>query len=233
VVDPSKDLYSAKLEAETLIRHYQMSEPLRGPNATRGAVLGRAESARQFLYTGHAEFVADRPLDSRISLADEPLTIRDLFLHRCFSQCELAVLNGCESGVMQPDAMDDYVSLPTAMLFSGARCVLSTLWPVRDLPAALASVHFHELWNGGRGLKPAAALRETQRWLRGESENPLQSGHDLLKFVLPKLLSHVTNEHVRKTCEAAAREFADRFPTSPPFASPVHWAAFTVTGLAW
>ena len=150
-----------------------------------------------------------------------------------------------ESGVIEPDAMDDYVSLPTAMLFAGARCVLSTLWPVHDLSATLASVRFHQLWNAGRGenpghgKSPAAALSKTLLWLRGKGEGSLRTVEDL-KAAVQELLNGIEDEDVRKhrehckaTVEDYAREHAERFPNSPPFENPVHWAAFTVNGLAW
>ena len=51
--------------------------------------------------------------------------------------------------------------------------------------------------------------------------------------VLPTFLKNVDDATLRERCEEAARVHAARHPNTPPFASPVHWAAFIATGLAY
>jgi hypothetical protein len=49
----------------------------------------------------------------------------------------------------------------------------------------------------------------------------------------PAFLKNVDDATLRERCEEAARSHATRHPDTPPFASPVHWAAFIATGLAY
>src|SRR5262249_35186748 len=109
----------------------------------------------------------------------------------------------------------------------GATCVLSTLWAVYDLSSALLMQRFHQQWQAGRSI--GAALREAQRWLRDD----IVSGPYLRDVVLPDLLTGLEDEKLKDFCRRAAEVHAQRFPDRPPFASPVHWAPFIATGLAY
>ena len=107
-------------------------------------------------------------------------------------------------------------------------CVLSTLWAVHDLSAALLMDRFHAEWLGGKSV--AAALREAARWLRED----IRSGDDLMQRVLPDFLREIKpGTELYEACMARAQQYAARSPDSPPFASPAHWAAFTAVGKAW
>jgi CHAT domain-containing protein len=139
----------------------------------------------------------------------------------------LTVVSGCESGMIRPDHTDELIGLPSGFLYAGAQCVLSTLWPIPDLSSALLMDRFHEVWRGDQGV--AGALREAQRWLRDDIKN----GRDLEARVLPPFLERLEDAGLRSLCAEAGGRFAARYPDSPPFASPVHWAPFTATGLAY
>ena len=129
--------------------------------------------------------------------------------------------------MLLPDRVDEYVGLPSGFLYAGAACVLSTLWAVYDISSALLMDRFHAEWLGGKSI--GAALREAQRWLRED----IVSGPYLRDQVLPGLLERLDDEDLRRLCERAADHYARRFPDRPPFASPVHWAPFIATGLAY
>lgn len=80
---------------------------------------------------------------------------------------EVVVLSACDSGLGARIAGEGLVGLPHAFLRAGASRVLASLWRVND-PAA--PVLMGELYRGmlGRGLAPAAALREAQLRLAKE-----------------------------------------------------------------
>jgi CHAT domain-containing protein len=81
----------------------------------------------------------------------------------------LVILSACETAVVGARLPDEVVSLQSAFLAAGARGVVATLWPVDDeLSARLVGRFYHELVNLGRS--PAAALRESQRWLAVEAQ---------------------------------------------------------------
>jgi CHAT domain-containing protein len=157
---------------------------------------------------------------------EEWLTLRDVFTPLHLPQNVLTVLNGCESGMVETDRVDEYVGLASGFLFAGATCVLSTLWAVYDLSSALLALRFHELWLEGRSA--GVALAEAQRWLRS-----IATGVQLRDEVLPQLLQRLETDEQRRLCEGAAAEYARRCPDRAPFASPVHWAPFTATGLTY
>jgi CHAT domain-containing protein len=163
------------------------------------------------------------------------LTLRDIFCALHLPHTWLTVINGCESGMLMPDQLDELVMLPTGFLYAGATCVLCTLWRVYDLSSALLVDRFHQEWLGDHPDDPAsgrpigAALREAQRWLREDIPN----GRYLQRELLPKLLAGLGDKSVRQKCEQQAALYAQTCPDLPPFASPAHWAAFTAVGLAY
>lgn len=129
--------------------------------------------------------------------------------------------------MLYPDSTDDYVSISNGFLYAGSRCVISALWTVPDLSTALLMDRFHcELQ---QHKSPAAALQKAQHWLREE----IKSGPDLVNRVLPSFLSNLDDPHLQTECIRAAQKLVDHFPESAPFASPVHWASFTATGMAF
>ena len=109
------------------------------------------------------------------------LTLRDTFTSLDLREAALAILSGCESGRLMPDAVDDYVNLPTGFLYAGARCVISTLRAINDLSGSLVMAKFHELWDAERGLAPALALRNAACWLRDEIRSKRQLERDILR----------------------------------------------------
>jgi CHAT domain-containing protein len=105
--------------------------------------------------------------------ADEILTLED-FAPR------LVVASACQTGVIQGyETVDQALSLATVFLGAGAADVVATLWPVRDDATALLMSRFYEallrdLASPETDLRPSAALREAQLWLRdltAEDEN--------------------------------------------------------------
>ncbi len=77
---------------------------------------------------------------------------------------------------------------------------------------------FHELWDAGRGLAPALALRNAARWLRDEIKSKRQSE----RVILPALLSNIEDAESLRACDAVWREHFEPLSEEYPFASPVH-----------
>src|SRR5262249_32829628 len=157
----------------------------------------------------------DNPLQSGLILGDKKdreqwLTLRDIFCALHLPQNRLTVINGCESGMIRPDRVDELVGLPSGFLYAGATCVLSTLWARDDLSSALLVGRFHQEWLGehpedpGSGRSAGAALREAQRWLRED----IISGPYLQKEILPGLLGGLRSVPLREACERQAAYYA-------------------------
>jgi CHAT domain-containing protein len=234
VENPTCDLTFAELEGARLRQRYQLQRQdwLYGGDATKDKVLRHCCDCHVLSYTGHAGFDTRDPLKSALVLGsvnrpEQWLTLREVFTGLHLRHNLLTVLNGCESGVVVPDRVDEYVGLPSGFLYAGAACVLSTLWAVYDLSTALLIDRFHHEWQGGQSI--AAALHAAQRWLRDD----IRSGPDLRDRVLPELLADLDDEHLKQECRQRAAYYAEQFPDRPPFAAPVHWAPFIATGLSY
>jgi CHAT domain-containing protein len=185
-----------------------------------------------FHYTGHATFNPLDPLASGLILEnksaecrDRWLTLRHVFAQMNLRQNRLTVLNGCESGMLAPEAVDDYIGLPSGFLYAGAACVISTLWAVDDLSSALVMDRFHAEVDVGQ--PPAAALREACRWLRED----IRTGPHLRDAVMPEFLQRVNDPVALRKCREVADDYARACPDTPPFASPAHWAPYICSGL--
>jgi CHAT domain-containing protein len=232
VENPTGDLLFTEAEGASLRCMYPEHAVRRGPQATREQLLRGSVDCHVLHYSGHAVFDLLDPLNSALVLgskgdAGQWLTLRDIFCRLHLRENWLTVISGCESGMLLPDRVDEFVGLPSGFLYAGAACVLSTLWAVHDLSTALLMDRFHTGWLGGLGV--GAALREAQRWLRDD----IGTGPELRDAVLPDLLRKLEDEDVRQACEQVAEEYARRHPDTAPFASPVHWAPFIATGLAY
>ncbi|HKI36229.1 MAG TPA: CHAT domain-containing tetratricopeptide repeat protein [Gemmataceae bacterium] len=233
VENPTADLPFTEVEGAGLRRRYADHCWLPREQADRDAIMREAAASHVLHYTGHATFDPQDPLRSALILGanDESarggwLTLRHVFTQMHIRQNVLTVLNGCESGMVRPDRVDDYVGLASGFLFAGATCVLSTLWAVHDVSSALLAHRFHELYLEGRSV--GAALAEAQHWLRG-----IRSGVALRDEVLPKLLELLDTDEQRALCKRSAAYHVGRSPNDPPFASPVYWAPFVATGLSY
>jgi tetratricopeptide (TPR) repeat protein len=80
------------------------------------------------------------------------------------TQAELVVLSGCQTGLGQTHP-DTYLGLANSFLIAGARCVLVSLWPVRDDSMfAFTECFYRHLCDGS---SPAGALRSVQEELHG------------------------------------------------------------------
>lgn len=77
------------------------------------------------------------------------------------SQCELAVLSACETGLGTISAGDGLLGLRRSLRLAGARRSLTSIWRVDDQATLRCMQLFYNgLWSSSR--QPAAALREAQ-----------------------------------------------------------------------
>jgi len=108
------------------------------------------------------------PWDSRICFSARgeravSISLSELQAERW--QANLVVLSGCSSGRGRVFPGDGNVSLGRALLASGSRAVLLTLWPVHDRSAAAFMERFYRELPQHSG-QVAIALREARRWMR-------------------------------------------------------------------
>jgi CHAT domain-containing protein len=115
---------------------------------------------------------------------------------------------------------------------AGAPTVVSSLWVVDDLSTALLMERFYiyhlrgDPNRPGEGrLSPPIALRRAQQWLRDKATAKVVSD---ICFQKAKTLS----EWEDLASELAEKAFIYKLmpPNSCPFAHPIFWAPFTISG---
>ncbi|MFF3644424.1 CHAT domain-containing protein [Streptomyces sp. NPDC002564] len=183
-----------------------------GAEATVGWVLDHLADATHLHLSCHGGAESDSQGGSLV-LADGRLDMDTLVRHR-LPHCRVAVAGACQSGHYGiVEAPDEFLGLPAAFLQAGSACAVTSLWQVDDLATAFLMTRFYELLRDGRD--PVPALRRARGWLRRLTWEEL---------------ARCTESH-RHLAELAARYAAHaKPPKERPFASPVHWAAFTAWG---
>lgn len=194
-----------------------------------------------FQYSGHAKHDPQNQLESSLILAEGfQLTIRQCLQQLNLNNCRLAILNGCETGTsLRPldfqrtklnsglDSMNsEALSLSTCFLILGAKCTLSTLWPVWDISSSLFNWKFSK--HIQEQVAPATALQRTVFWIRDD----IKTGSDLTDRILPEFIKSIGSQYA-SIASKAIEDHAKKFPDSPPFASPSHWAPYVISGCGW
>ena len=100
---------------------------------------------------------------SFVLLAPSPVSGKPMLFEQqvinLVTRAELITLSGCQTGLGSPHP-DSYLTLANSFLVAGARCVLVSLWPVRDdATLAFAESFYRHLRDGA---SPAGALRTVQ-----------------------------------------------------------------------
>ncbi|MEU7530926.1 CHAT domain-containing protein [Saccharothrix sp. NPDC042600] len=159
------DLPATDAEATDLAALLAAAEPLRGPAATRAAVLAALPRATWAHFACHAHSDPLVPSNGHLLLADGPLTVADIGGLRLVD-AELAYLSACSTARTGRSAPDEVITLASAFQLAGFRHVVGALWPIQDAVAARAAAGFHRRVHAG--AHPAVALHEVLRELRAE-----------------------------------------------------------------
>jgi CHAT domain-containing protein len=117
----------------------------------------------------HADFRDDAPLQTALELADGELPILEV-LGLKLKPGSLVILSACDTGLGRLDGGDAVIGLHRAFLAAGAGRVLSSLWRVSDLGAALLMKLFFRHLAGE--APPGLALRRAQNQLRRRFPHP-------------------------------------------------------------
>lgn len=166
---PSKmPIREARLDQAVLARYFREYTAVRGPEATREAVLRTiTEGSCGVIHLScHATANVSRPMETAFLLAgDDTMTVRDLFGAPA-GRARLGVLAGCETGVAGGLLPDEALGLPTALLAAGVPGVIASAWAIPDhRVTAVLLARFYQEWQAD-GWPPAEALRQAQRWVR-------------------------------------------------------------------
>ena len=166
------NLPEAAREANLVAERFQSRQHLTGHDATLANVLDEVEHANYVHFATHGYYNEDSPGESGVMLADRTaLTINRLCsIEQRRKPISLAFFSCCESGIAgRSFPNDEYLGLLPTMLRYGAEAVIGTLWAVYDDSTRIFVERFYRGLldaSGNIKLTPAAALRETQMWLR-------------------------------------------------------------------
>ena len=216
----------AELELNEVIRSFPTTaaRTLVGDEATSTALARILPGATHLHFCGHGFFDVLEPLDSGLNLAGmDILTMRDLLNGKYdLADLQLVVLSACQTGFRDTlHTPDEYVSLATAFLQAGVPGIVSTLWPIDDVSAAVFFGRFyHLLLHEGR--KADQALHQAQHWLREATAQEISlAAYWERQGQLPGSIQQKAR---------LAAEYYRANPDVKPFSSPRHWAGYVFCG---
>jgi CHAT domain-containing protein/tetratricopeptide (TPR) repeat protein len=186
---------------------------LRGAEADVDAVVKHLADAEVWHFASHGRLDPVDELESALLLAgDTRLSLRTVLGLNLSAR--LAVLSTCDVGTIGISLPDEVISLPTGLIYAGVGGVISAMWSVDDICAALLMARFYEVWRR-RQVEPPVALRIAQSWLRAATNG------EIARYL------HSMGEEWTE----AAIGFMLAQPDARPYAHPYYWAAFCYTGV--
>ncbi len=110
-----------------------------------------------------------------LSLFDSEARAQDGFLSALDAfnldlSADVVVLSGCRTALGKEVRGEGLVGLPQAFLHAGTRRVVSSLWAVDDAATAALMGRFYEGLLGATPVRPAAALRDAQAYVRSRPQ---------------------------------------------------------------
>ena len=163
VGNPGRDLNSALNEAQGVGKILGV-EPLLGEKASTAAVRKGFAESNLVHVAAHARFDPDDPLQSAILLADGELKAHILVGQ--WSTAKLVVLSACQSGANRPWLGGELLGLATALLRSGVRNIVASLWSVDDAATEILMTRLYKSLTEKVPL--AAALRDASKYVRDQ-----------------------------------------------------------------
>jgi CHAT domain-containing protein len=164
IADTAGDLPAARAEALALQLYYPLVDVLAGPDGTRDRIAQLAPEAAMIELAVHAS-AGDSPRGTHLRLGGDAKTGEGAWRPREIAALSLAgplvTLFACHSSAGPRSTAEEAATLDRAFLLAGASGVVSSLWPISDVNAAIFSSAFHERLSTGE--TPAHALAEAQR----------------------------------------------------------------------
>jgi tetratricopeptide (TPR) repeat protein len=144
-------------------------------------------------------------------------------------KAEVVTLSACQTALGRAAGGEGFVGFTQALLMSGARSVVLSLWKVDDRATALLMVRFYQNLLGRRSglsgpLPKAEALREAKVWLRNLTADEVGSELAAQDRGEPRKLA--------KDSGGAAQGASPSANSGEvrPYAHPYYWAAFVLVG---
>jgi CHAT domain-containing protein len=94
----------------------------------------KVADSHHLFFSCHGSFDPNEPLKSGLQLYDGTLTLEEIIRYFNLSQCSLVTLSACETGQVQLDNTDEYISLTSGFLLAGSPSLYVSLWSVHPFP---------------------------------------------------------------------------------------------------
>jgi len=228
--EKAESLLFTQIESSVVSQIFGDSTRLSDAEATKERLNSELENPYQILhFTGHGNYNFANPLQSALYLFDdEQLTLKEV-VQKSFSGYELITLSACETAVTGNQTITtEFVGLVSGFLRQGASFVLSTLWKVNEIPAALIVIRFCQLFTAGE--TPPVALKKAQNWLRTVTYPELAQWYESLATDEMRDYDYSIWQVLRSLARNSQREAAKMNSNQPPYQHPSDWAGFIIVG---
>ena len=162
---PLPELPFSSIEADIIAGYFLKCTRLNASSSSVAEVSAQIQVSDVLHFACHGQTDHEHPLRSGISIAkDGELTLGEL-LELPPRRHRLAILAGCETGLVSLSALHRRVSLTSGFLVAGCQGVIASLWVLPDWCSALLLCRMFDIW-GMSGSNLASSFREAQLWIR-------------------------------------------------------------------
>ncbi|MEG4055056.1 MULTISPECIES: CHAT domain-containing protein, partial [unclassified Microcoleus] len=172
IQNPTNDLTAAEMEVQSIKNIFPSPEIFAKQDAKKGEksestleIAEKVADSHHLFFSCHGSFNRNEPLKSGLRLYDGTLTLEEIIRYFNLSQCSLVTLSACETGQVQLDNTDEYISLTSGFLLAGSPSLYVSLWSVNALSTAILLIKTYENLYRQPG-KFALALSQAQIWMR-------------------------------------------------------------------
>lgn len=156
---PDDQISAVTDEVDEISKLFSESIKLQGPDATTVALKRYASEAEILHLACHGNFRSANPMFSSLSLHDGVFNVRDA-ASLDLSNCEVAVLSACETGVNRISPGEELLGLMRGFFAAGVPTIVLSKWAVDDEATSSLMKHFYRRMIAGE--TPSAAMRSAQ-----------------------------------------------------------------------
>jgi CHAT domain-containing protein len=228
IQDPTDDLTAAEMEVQSIKKIFPSPEIFAKQDAKKGEkseskleIAEKVADSHHLFFSCHGFFDPNEPLKSGLQLYDGTLTLEEIIDYFNLSQCSLVTLSACETGRVQPDNTDEYISLTSGFLLAGSPSLYVSLWSVNALSTAILLIKTYENLYYQPG-KFALALSQAQIWMRDT---------DIQGFLDWTNQCHLLDTEWQGILQYCLEEDkANQGVCAKIYQNPYHWAGFSAAG---
>jgi len=228
IQNPTNDLTAAEMEVQSIKNIFPSPEIFAKQDAKKGEksestleIAEKVADSHHLFFSCHGFFDPNAPLKSGLQLYDGTLTLEEIIRYFNLSECSLVTLSACETGQVQLDNTDEYISLTSGFLLAGSPSLYVSLWSVNSLSTAILLIKTYENLYHQPG-KFALALSQAQIWMRDT---------DIQGFLDWTNQCHLLDTDGREILQYCLEEDkATQGICAKIYQNPYHWAGFSAAG---